>query len=198
MKQISLVFPVLKISKYWKAALFLKHLSMEICDWTSYTHIGVCVSHSASCSAALSWRDTVLPDGVRIRLDWKDKTDHTDITQIVFIVHGLGGGSSAYYARTLTEYCLVKGYRSVVYNRRGHGGMSLLPQAESEVTGAPQFFPRHWDFEDMYFAEKHVFFFCVSLCQIICYWLFGWSQCDCKLPCSQRFSNPIIGSSSAW
>ncbi|PNH06452.1 Abhydrolase domain-containing protein [Tetrabaena socialis] len=95
-----------------------------------------------------------MPDGVLVALDWKAKPDLPEDAPLVFIAHGLGGGSGSHYAEVLTDELHERGYRSVVYNRRGHHGTSLAPQVAGSTS--TKVFPQHWDEEDMCSVVDHV------------------------------------------
>lgn len=82
-----------------------------------------------------------LDDGVEIALDWKENENMDELTPILLCLHGLGGDSNSSFLRTFTNISVNKGYRVVVYNRRGHGGMSLLP--------GNKLFPKHVNMDDM-------------------------------------------------
>jgi predicted alpha/beta-fold hydrolase len=62
-----------------------------------------------------------LSDGVCVRLDWKEHSSTEATAPICFIAHGLGGDSDSPYAAVLAEECAKRGWRAVVYLRRGHG-----------------------------------------------------------------------------
>jgi len=91
-----------------------------------------------------------LPDGARVALDWKDSPCMAAATPIVVCLHGLGGDGESKNARVLTQAVLRRGYRSVVYNRRGHGGMSLLGGDETVIV------PKHNNMIDMVAVMTHV------------------------------------------
>lgn len=91
-----------------------------------------------------------LKDGVNVALDWKENSDMTDETPIVLCLHGLGGDSNSRYLQTFTNMSYNKGYRTVVYNRRGHGGTSLLSTRKNKKELV--MFPKHSNMEDMEFV----------------------------------------------
>lgn len=96
-----------------------------------------------------------LGDGVDISFDWKQSDDTMcDTTPIIFCLHGLGGNSNSRYLQTFTNMAYNKGYRSVVYNRRGHGGGSLLSTMENKKEDV--LFPKHSNIEDMESAVAHL------------------------------------------
>ncbi|KAJ9523773.1 hypothetical protein QJQ45_019962, partial [Haematococcus lacustris] len=104
-------------------------------------------------SSVYQWREVVVaPDGVELLLDFKAPAGHSQSpsryrswstqpvtskasgqpcslseTPIVFILHGIGGGSESRLARLLSDAAVARGWRAVVYNRRGHGESTLLP-----------------------------------------------------------------------
>jgi len=86
-------------------------------------------------------------DNVEIALDWKAGPNMTCTTPIIVFLHGLGGSSSSRYMQIFTSECVKMGYRPIVYNRRGHGGTSLMPKAPGKQ--APKIFPTHVNMEDM-------------------------------------------------
>jgi hypothetical protein len=75
-----------------------------------------------------------LADGVCVRLDWKESSSCSDETPICFVAHGLGGDSDSPYAAVLADECVNKGWRAVVYLRRGHG--RFLAKANEDIRGA--------------------------------------------------------------
>jgi predicted alpha/beta-fold hydrolase len=75
----------------------------------------------------VSWRrerwDT--PDGDFIELDWADATG-----PLVALFHGLEGGSSSHYARSIAAHALERGWRCVVPHFRGCSGeLNRRPRA---------------------------------------------------------------------
>ena len=86
-------------------------------------------------------------DGVDISLDWKETDLMRHDTPIILCLHGLGGDSESRYMQTFTNLSLKKGYRTVVYNRRGHGGTSLLSKVENLKESV--IFPKHVNMDDM-------------------------------------------------
>jgi abhydrolase domain-containing protein 1/3 len=95
-----------------------------------------------------------LKDDVNVALDWKENSDMTDETPIVLCLHGLGGNSNSRYLQTFTSMSYNKGYRTVVYNRRGHGGISLLSTKKDKKEFV--MFPKHSNMEDMEFVVDHL------------------------------------------
>ena len=102
-----------------------------------------------------------LPDGARVALDWKERDGMAAATPIVVCLHGLGGDSESNNARVLTQAALRRGYRSVVYNRRGHGGMSLLGDERSllgdNTVQTHKIVPKHNNMDDMIAVMTHVY-----------------------------------------
>lgn len=113
-----------------------------------------------------------LSDGVQVALDWKADPYAPADAPLIFICHGVGGDSSSNYLKTFTSYASNLGFRTVAYNRRGHGGTSLLPRGfdqlqrstldpeSGDLKGADQrtrcqLFPRHYDPRDMEEVVKH-------------------------------------------
>jgi predicted alpha/beta-fold hydrolase len=102
-------------------------------------------------------------DGVQVAMDWKAVPYLPSDAPLIFICHGVGGDSSSNYLKTFTSYATHQGFRTVAYNRRGHGGTSLLPKGFDESISDPesgegvkaQLFPRHYDPLDMEVALKH-------------------------------------------
>jgi len=89
----------------------------------------------------------MLSDGVEVALDWKFTPNINENTSIILCLHGLGGDSNSRYIQTFSETCVEKGYNVVVYNRRGHGGVSLIPRKKTNIK--PKLFPRHCNLDDM-------------------------------------------------
>ena len=77
-----------------------------------------------------------LTDGTTIALDCKSTENMSDTTPILFVCHGLGGSSNNPFIHALTDK--LAQYRTIVYNRRGHGGMDNKGKL-----------PRHVDIADM-------------------------------------------------
>ena len=107
-----------------------------------------------------------LSDRVEIALDWKAEPYLPGDAPLIFICHGVGGDSSSNYLKTFTSFAAKLGFRTVAYNRRGHGGTSLLPKGFDQGTDLEsgqrraqrtrcQLFPRHYDPLDMEEAIKH-------------------------------------------
>ncbi|GLC58457.1 hypothetical protein PLESTB_001361000 [Pleodorina starrii] len=78
---------------------------------------------------------TVMSDGVAVALDWKtvDPALPPD-APLVVVCHGLGGHSRTNSCNGVTEALARRGWRVVVYNRRGHGGSSLLASDTATAT----------------------------------------------------------------
>lgn len=93
-------------------------------------------------------------DGVDISLDWKENNDNMNQeTAIVLCLHGLGGDSESRFMQTFTNISLKNGYRTVVYNRRGHGGTSLLSKEKNKESVV---FPKHVNMKDMLCVVDHL------------------------------------------
>jgi len=81
-----------------------------------------------------------LSDNVEVALDWKAKPGFPDDAPVVVALHGLGGCSDSRYLELFSDCCIQQGWRCIVYNRRGHGGTSLLPKSydrKSDSTRQP-------------------------------------------------------------
>lgn len=89
-----------------------------------------------------------LDDGANIALDWKEDVHMNEMTPVLVCLHGLGGDSQTSYLKRFTDIAVNKGYRTVVYNRRGHGGMSLIPGSK--------LFPKHVNMDDMEAVTYHI------------------------------------------
>ncbi|GLC77438.1 DNA mismatch repair protein msh7 [Pleodorina starrii] len=76
-----------------------------------------------------------MSDGVAVALDWKtvDPALPPD-APLVVVCHGLGGHSRTNSCNGVTEALARRGWRVVVYNRRGHGGSSLLASDTATAT----------------------------------------------------------------
>jgi predicted alpha/beta-fold hydrolase len=80
----------------------------------------------------VAWRrerwDT--PDGDFIDLDWAEPEARADSGPLLALFHGLEGGSSSHYARTLAAQATAAGWRCVVPHFRGCSGeLNRLPRA---------------------------------------------------------------------
>jgi predicted alpha/beta-fold hydrolase len=93
-------------------------------------------------------------DGVDISLDWKQNSEMNQETPIILCLHGLGGDSETRFMQTFTNLSLKKGFRAVVYNRRGHGGTSLLSRVENVQENV--IFPKHVNMKDMVCVVDHL------------------------------------------
>ncbi len=60
-------------------------------------------------------------------LDWFEPPGAAADTPVLIGLHGIGGDENAVRPITLAEESLKRGWRSVLYVRRGHGSSSLLP-----------------------------------------------------------------------
>lgn len=98
----------------------------------------------------------IFPDGVATTLDWKEAAfGMHENSPIIVCLHDLGGNSSARYIRIFTNYASQLGYRSVVYNRRGHGTGSLMPSTGNFKTDC-KIFPRHVNMDDMEYVVDYI------------------------------------------
>ena len=135
----------------------------------SLAHFSACPWAPGSCSQMLVskfvcdagkkfrpwWREIfTLSDGVNIALDWKFTAGMHSNAPIVMLSHGLGGDSSSHYIKAFSEICVERGWRAVCYNRRGHAGMSILPETQdasrAKTSRRAKLFPRHADVDDMH------------------------------------------------
>ena len=123
------------------------------CPWApgSYSQmIASKVLYSAMSGCKPWWREVVtLSDGVKVALDWKYDNSMDANAPIVMLSHGLGGDSSSHYIKGMSEACVRRGWRVVCYNRRGHAGMSILPD-KNVATKKHKLFPQHADIDDMH------------------------------------------------
>lgn len=58
-------------------------------------------------------------DGGHVALDWSPRLDPTTAPPVIFIMHGLTGGSEANYIRVLVREATAEGYQCVCLNSRG-------------------------------------------------------------------------------
>lgn len=65
-----------------------------------------------------------MPDGGQISLDWATPERILD-NKLIFIIHGLTGGSEMPYVQSLVTESLRKGYKTVVFHNRGINGTAL-------------------------------------------------------------------------
>ena len=116
-------------------------------------------------------------------------------TPLVLCLHGLGGNSHSRNMELFVFSALKRGYRCVVYNRRGHGGVSLLPVAGTESKAQPKIFPRHVNMDDMVNVVTKI----TSLYPLAPKYLIGFS-CGANLAvhylATAGDANPFIGSAS--
>jgi hypothetical protein len=113
------------------------------------------------------------PRGTLLGRPWGVKAAEGLGTQapLLFICHGLGGTAENGLIVRLTELAAAKGWRSVVYIRRGHAGTSLLPAVSSCSATGPEdillcekyqtpstfkVFPAHCDVDDMSAVVQHI------------------------------------------
>lgn len=93
-------------------------------------------------------------DSVELALDWCDESDGATAAPVVLCLHGLGGSGKSPVMRAFTRAAAARGFRACVYNRRGHGGTSLLPSRPG--VRAATVFPRYVDLRDMQCVVDHV------------------------------------------
>ncbi|GLC37167.1 hypothetical protein PLESTB_000987200 [Pleodorina starrii] len=79
-----------------------------------------------------------MPDGVQITLLWFEPKDAAADAPLVVSLHGIGGDENSVRPIMLAEECMRRGWRSVMYLRRGHGDSSLLPLGAAEAATGPQ------------------------------------------------------------
>lgn len=92
-------------------------------------------------------------DGVEILLQWKEDVEMLSDSPIIICMYGVAGcGHSNVAVQTVHASC-DRGWRSVVYNRRGHGSSSLL---NNEGTTWEKGFPCHADMDDMSGVVSHI------------------------------------------
>lgn len=89
-------------------------------------------------------------DGVKIALDCKSSSNDLK-APIVLCLHGLGGDSGSSFIETFTNLSSSRGYRTIVYNRRGHGTSLLSKDGKEKVI-----FPRHVNMNDMFAVVGHL------------------------------------------
>lgn len=102
-----------------------------------------------------------LPDGVVAALDWRHPMNdpiENAYTPVLVLFHGLGGNSTVTSMQAHTLFFMRQGYRSVVFNRRGHGGMSICPpsQAIAEEKQTTICFPQHVNIDDARCAVRAI------------------------------------------
>jgi len=70
-----------------------------------------------------------LSDGGEVSLDWMESTapfeGEEEFRPTIILLPGLTGDSNSNYLRTLVQQARKTGYRSVVFNNRGRGGIQL-------------------------------------------------------------------------
>jgi predicted alpha/beta-fold hydrolase len=121
--------------------------------WGTGQTVFAAVNRKASFSYSRSER-VRMRDGVDVLLYWKETEAMPHDAPLVVVAHGIGGSSESGVSRCTTDMALVRGWRSVVYVRRGHGDASLLPSsARAPVTKG---FPEHSDVDDMADVSAHV------------------------------------------
>lgn len=91
-----------------------------------------------------------MDDGANVILDWKEPKYIASDAPIVVVCHGIEGSSDSYGVRWFTDMAFRSGWRSVVFNRRGHGGASILPMGKKEnQLRTIKAYPMHCDTQDM-------------------------------------------------
>lgn len=115
--------------------------SFKNCPWASGAHAQTFFSLIKFGKRPTPRRDVVvMADGVQVVLDWFDAPDTPLDAPLVVTLHGIGGDQNSVRPLMVAEECLKRGWRSVLYVRRGHGISSLLPQVveddASELAGA--------------------------------------------------------------
>jgi predicted alpha/beta-fold hydrolase len=96
----------------------------------------------------------IMPDNIQILLEWKDTIYMSSNTPIIVCLYGVAGSGKSKVAIDLTNLVFARGWRSVIYNRRGHGASSLLPINNNE--SVTKIFPMHADMEDMEVVVQYI------------------------------------------
>ncbi|TMW59328.1 hypothetical protein Poli38472_004397 [Pythium oligandrum] len=96
--------------------------------WWTNTHIQIALTFLIP-QARINYKREILTlaDGGHAALDWAHESEHHKLapdSPIVLVLHGLTGCSLA--MRSLCAEALEHGYRPVVFNKRGHGGVKLV------------------------------------------------------------------------
>ena len=60
-----------------------------------------------------------MKDGGHVALDWSSNLNPETAPPVLFIVHGITGGSDSNYIRVITKEGEERGYQCVVLNNRG-------------------------------------------------------------------------------
>lgn len=128
--------------------------------WASGPHAQTfmqCTFHVPLKASVYNREIITLPyDGVQLALDWKEDNTMLSTCPIIVCLHGLGGDSKSRYLQVFTQECQKRGYRSVIYNRRGHGGMSLLSCSLEKTKEQPKVFPSHINMDDMEYIVDYI------------------------------------------
>lgn len=66
------------------------------------------------------------PDGGQVSLDFNQTNSQTKNDKIVFIIHGMVGGSESTYIKHMVQTCQINGLNSVVFQTRGTNQTKLL------------------------------------------------------------------------
>eukprot|EP00899_Mesostigma_viride_P014398 jgi/Mesvir1/2295/Mv19331-RA.1 len=127
----------------------------------------------AGIAPAIIYRREVLPmdDGGDVALDWVDDDSFSASVPTIIVLHGLSGSSEENYIRSFVNMARRNGWRSVVYNRRGHADHDLpvpanLFQDQHEhskllwkraVAHLKELrtWPRHGDTADLFQVSEH-------------------------------------------
>ncbi|KAG2496655.1 hypothetical protein HYH03_005475 [Edaphochlamys debaryana] len=100
------------------------------CPWSLYANSNTLLSIIYKGKKPVPRLEEVLaPDGVALHLLWFEPPNAAPDVPIVVSLHGIGGDENAVRPIMLAEDCLRRGWRSVMFLRRGHGNSSLLPVA---------------------------------------------------------------------
>ena len=95
--------------------------------WWTNAHIQVFLTFLVPQAKITYTRELfILSDGGQLALDWaQDQEEHglNEESPIVIVLHGLTGCSES--MKSICAEALEHGYRPVVFNKRGHGGVKL-------------------------------------------------------------------------
>jgi len=88
------------------------------------------------CHLRFSREEIQLKDGEVNSVDWTPRNYRQldSKTPIIVVVGGLTTDSRASYVRTFCDYAAERGYRTCIYNRRGHGRMKFSKQVPDPVS----------------------------------------------------------------
>jgi predicted alpha/beta-fold hydrolase len=93
-------------------------------------------------------------DSVVVSIDWKESPAMIDTTPLVFICPGVASTRDTRTPLFYADAFLEKGWRSLVYTRRGHGGNSLLP-TNGDLSKCQPYFT-YCDINDLTDVIEHV------------------------------------------